>query len=130
MATEPRYGAMSRDFQSFAGPGDRDLPMSEVQGYQPVSRIGEIVMNAFVDSYEFASLKDALTGSEMTGDRTGEKDGNSGITTEYKPMFHEWAVRPPARVPRPMLTISPQTHPPLAAFPLQTVQPGMICLAR
>ena len=45
--SEPKYGAMSRDFQSFAGPGDRDLPMSEVQGYQPVSRIGEIVMNAF-----------------------------------------------------------------------------------
>jgi len=38
---------MSRDFQSFAGPGDRDLPMSEIQGYQPVSRIGEIVMNSF-----------------------------------------------------------------------------------
>ena len=38
---------MSRDFQSMAGPGDRDLPMSEIQGYQPVSRIGEIVMNAF-----------------------------------------------------------------------------------
>jgi len=45
--SEPRYGAMSRDFQSFAGPGDRDLPMTEVSGYQPVSRIGEIVMNAF-----------------------------------------------------------------------------------
>jgi|TARA_B110000902_G_scaffold8206_1_gene9851 hypothetical protein len=41
------YGAFARDFQSFAGPGDRDLPMSEISGYQPVSRIGEIVMNAF-----------------------------------------------------------------------------------
>ena len=39
--------AMARDFQSFAGPGDRDLPMSEISGYQPVSRIGEIVVNAF-----------------------------------------------------------------------------------
>ena len=47
MALEPRYGAMSRDFQSFTGPGDRDLPMTEISGYQPVSRIGEIVMNAF-----------------------------------------------------------------------------------
>lgn len=35
------------DFQSYAGPGDRNLPMGEVQGYQPVSRIGEVVMNAF-----------------------------------------------------------------------------------
>ena len=38
---------MARDFQSFAGPGDRNLPMTEVSGYQPVSRIGEVVMNAF-----------------------------------------------------------------------------------
>ena len=97
---EPRYGAMSRDFQSFAGPGDKDLPMTEIEGYQPVSRIGEIVMNAFVDSYEFASLKDQLTGAEMTGPR-GD-DANTQVFTEYKPMFHEWA----------------------------TVQPGMITLAR
>jgi len=95
-------GAMSRDFQSFAGPGDRDLPMTEIEGYQPVSRIGEIVMNAFIDSYEFASLKDQLTGSEMAGPRPGGGDANAQVFTEYKPMFHEWA----------------------------TVQPGMITLAR
>lgn len=94
------------DFQSFMGPGDKNLPMSELQGYQPVSRIGEIVMNAFgtllpllthsdacsphlfsppvsaVDAYEFGTLKN--------------KEG------EDKPQFHEWA----------------------------TVQPGMICVAR
>lgn len=39
--------AMVRDFQSFAGPGDRDLKRSEIEGYQPVSRIGEVVMNSF-----------------------------------------------------------------------------------
>ena len=38
---------MSRDFQSYAGPGDRDLKMTEIEGYQPVSRIGEVVMNSF-----------------------------------------------------------------------------------
>ena len=27
-----------------------------VQGYQPVSRIGEVVMNAFVDAYEHQVL--------------------------------------------------------------------------
>ena len=104
MALEPRYGSMSRDFQSFTGPGDRDLPMSEIQGYQPVSRIGEIVMNSFVDAYEFAALKDQLTGKEMTGPRGNgmAPDDNMQAPTEYKPMFHEWA----------------------------TVQPGMICLAR
>ena len=35
------------DFQSYAGPGDKNLPQSEISGYQPVSRIGEVVMNAF-----------------------------------------------------------------------------------
>ena len=100
---EPRYGAMSRDFQSFAGPGDKDLPMSEISGYQPVSRIGEIVMNSFVDAYEFAALKDQINGQEMTGARaSGDSDPYASVATEYKPMFHEWA----------------------------TVQPGMICLAR
>lgn len=98
--SEPRYGAMSRDFQSFAGPGDRDLPMTEVSGYQPVSRIGEIVMNAFVDSYEFAGVSDQLTAEQMTG--VPPMPGNSSQVVEYKPMFHEWA----------------------------TVQPGMVCLAR
>lgn len=30
--------------------GDKNLPNSEVSGYQPVSRIGEIVINSFVDA--------------------------------------------------------------------------------
>ena len=39
--------SMMVDFQSYAGPGDKGLRMTEVEGYQPVSRIGEIVMNSF-----------------------------------------------------------------------------------
>lgn len=35
---EPVYGSMHRDFQSFAGPGDRDLPMSEARAMQHVTR--------------------------------------------------------------------------------------------
>jgi hypothetical protein len=35
------------DFQSYAGPGDRSLRNTEMEGYQPVSRIGETVMNSF-----------------------------------------------------------------------------------
>ncbi len=46
--TSNRYGAINRDYQSYSGPGDRDLPQSEVAGYQPASRIGEIVVNCFV----------------------------------------------------------------------------------
>jgi len=38
---------MSMDFASYMGPGDVNLPRSEVSGYQPVSRIGEVAMNAF-----------------------------------------------------------------------------------
>ena len=104
--SEPRYGAMSRDFQSMAGPGDKSLPMSEVSGYQPVSRIGEIVMNAFVDAYEFAGIADQISAQDMTGVGPVDLDAAGNLLpsqiVEYKPMFHEWA----------------------------TVQPGMICLAR
>lgn len=89
------------DFQSYAGPGDRDLPTSEISGYQPPSRIGEIVVNAFVDAYEFADLQPALTGEQLNG-RSAQDNANAAAICEYKPMFHEWA----------------------------TVQPGMICLAR
>ena len=35
------------DFQSYAGPGDKGLRNTELEGYQPVSRIGEVAMNAF-----------------------------------------------------------------------------------
>lgn len=53
-----------------------------------------------VDSYEFASLNEQITGQEMLG--LGRGGANANAATEYKPMFHEWA----------------------------TVQPGMITLAR
>jgi hypothetical protein len=35
------------DFQSYAGPGDKGLRNTELEGYQPVSRIGEVVMVSF-----------------------------------------------------------------------------------
>ena len=34
-------------FQSTQGPTDPNLRHSEIEGYQPVSRIGEIVINSF-----------------------------------------------------------------------------------
>ena len=49
-ATMTSFGASPNsmvDFQSYAGPGDKNHRSSEIEGYQPVSRIGEIVMNAF-----------------------------------------------------------------------------------
>lgn len=90
------------DFSSYSGPGDRNLPMSEISGYQPVSRIGEVVMNAFVDAYEFSALqKEQLNGEDLSGIMPTLLT-NANEITEYKPPFYEWA----------------------------TVQPGMVCLAR
>lgn len=81
------------DFQSYAGPGDRNLPNSEVTGYQPVSRIGEVVINAFVDAYEFALLPNQMSGADLLGPpSTDAKD------VEYKPHFHEWATVQPGMV--------------------------------
>lgn len=95
------------DFQSYAGPGDKNLPMTEISGYQPVSRIGEVVMNAFVDAYEFSALKyQQLNAAELVGGSVftqgAENQQNGNAIVEFKPHFHEWA----------------------------TVQPGMVCLAR
>ena len=57
--------SMMVDFQTYAGPGDKALRNTEIEGYQPVSRIGEVVMNAFVDSYEYTSeaMNDQITPS-------------------------------------------------------------------
>ena len=42
------YSAMQySQFQSIQGPTDPNLRHSEIEGYQPVSRIGEVVINAF-----------------------------------------------------------------------------------
>jgi len=37
----------SRGYQTFQGPTDPVLRHSEIEGYQPVSRIGEVVINCF-----------------------------------------------------------------------------------
>tara|TARA_Y100000389_G_C17457416_1_gene519120 strand:+ start:2155 stop:2673 length:519 start_codon:yes stop_codon:yes gene_type:complete len=83
----------SADFQSYAGPGDRNLARSEVSGYQPVSRIGEIVLNSFVDAYEFATLPNQLTGADILGTTDADTDPR-----EFKPHFHEWATVQPGMV--------------------------------
>lgn len=95
---------MITDFQSYAGPGDKNLPMTEVSGYQPVSRIGEVVCNAFVDAYEYGSIPDdhkSLKYSDMSSVPPVPPNATEP-PVEHLPHFHEWA----------------------------TVQPGMVCLAR
>lgn len=83
------------DFQSYAGPGDRNLSMTEVSGYQPVSRIGEIAMNAFVDAYEFSSLEEGISKSALLSLAEADADINS---FESRPHFHEWATVQPGMV--------------------------------
>ena len=78
MVSMANYPNAMVDFQSFTGPGDRGLRSSEIEGYQPVSRIGEVVMNCFVDAYEFTTLKGAISAAEMDG------SGNDGEKVEYK----------------------------------------------
>jgi len=62
---------MTTSYLSHIGPSDPLLKRSEAEGYQPISRIGEIVINGFIDAYEFGHLR-------AQGD-------------ESKPHFHEWA---------------------------------------
>ena len=72
--------------QAFQGPSDTGLSRSEVEGYQPVSRIGEVVLNAFVDGYEWNTLPEEGLNK---GDIEGSGDTTAGY--EMKPHFHEWA---------------------------------------
>jgi hypothetical protein len=55
------------NFQSIQGPTDPILKSSEIEGYQPVSRIGEVVINSFVDVYEFGRLKETIRRIDMLG---------------------------------------------------------------
>lgn len=124
------------DFQSFMGPGDRNFPSNEVNGYQPVSRIGEVtpnlsrsntiqhdqtqsnnrtieqsytqcrcdaltvfffyllqvVMNAFIDPYEFSALTNQTLSTEQLHGPLSVQNKDAIAKSkpiEQKPMFHE-----------------------------------------
>ena len=87
------YYQPGHQFQGIQGPTDPQLPMTELEGYQPVSRIGEVVVNAFVDSYEFSVLDDTLDEKDLTGDAS-----KTGGVCETKPHFHEWATVLPGMI--------------------------------
>jgi len=69
--------------QTFVGPSDTNLPRSEIDGYQPISRIGEVVVNCFVDHMEFVELNQAK------GDVR---------SAETLPHYHEWAAALPGMI--------------------------------
>ena len=85
-------GMAFTQFQSVQGPADSRLRHSELEGYQPVSRIGEVVINSFVDTFEFAQLPEAVKQKDLDG---GADDGDE---VEFKPHFHEWATVLPGMI--------------------------------
>ena len=92
----------SRGFQSTQGPTDPMLQHSLIEGYQPVSRIGEVVINSFVDAYEHSALPPMLEAKKVdptneTAEGMTEEDGQNKIF-EYKPHFHEWATALPGMI--------------------------------
>ena len=90
--------------QSYQGPTDSALRSNAVEGYTQVSRIGESVINSFVDSYEFGVIPDTFTDAELRGDAYNNgnelvktSDGTTIATApavvatpiEHKPHFYE-----------------------------------------
>jgi hypothetical protein len=93
----------ARMYQSYQGPTDDRLRHSEIEGYQPVSRIGEVVINSFVDSYEFTALPESLTCAAVSpmddGANPDYADANGQPKIfEFKPHFHEWATALPGMI--------------------------------
>lgn len=104
-----------RQYQTIQGSGDPMLKHSEVEGYQPVSRIGEIVINSFVDGYEWGMIKPQLSSNEIMGTVPIQYLGADGnvdpqapnfdaqqayglVAAETKPLFHEWATALPGMI--------------------------------
>tara|TARA_X000001036_G_scaffold249495_1_gene232470 strand:- start:405 stop:779 length:375 start_codon:yes stop_codon:yes gene_type:complete len=102
------------DFQSYSGPGDRNLRSNELEGYQPVSRIGEVVINSFVDAYEFTTLKPGITFSQMSGDAVAAPGAEQ---VESKPMFYEWATVQPVSSLRTCISLQRATSAALLTTP-------------
>jgi len=92
--------------QSIQGPTDPMLRSNAIEGYTQVSRIGESVINSFVDSHEYGVMPTQFTSGEFKGtafkdtDGTLKKaDGTAGpvpagddTIIESKPHFYEWAT--------------------------------------
>ena len=100
----PNYGGLQFgrdggiDFTSTKGPGDDALPQNEISGYSLVSRIGEVVINAFVDTHEWSLLKETVSSSDVVLNVAG---GAGADHFETRPAFAEWATVLPGMVRRP-----------------------------
>lgn len=84
-----------RDPQSIQGPADGRLKHSEVEGYQPVSRIGEVVVTAVVDMYEHAALPGMITAHDVDPTHV---PANDGTVYEHRPHAFEWGSALPGQI--------------------------------
>ena len=109
-------------FQSLNGPSDPQLYRSATEGYQPVSRIGEIVLNAFVDPYEFARLPASVSSTDLAP--SGANIGTDPV--EFKPHFHEWASALPGMIAVSRKSRSSNFRQYVAA---ETATPVIVCAA-
>lgn len=85
------------DFISSYGPASEGLPNNLAEGYQPVTRINEIIQNSFIDALEFNYLDTCET--DKIHLLHAETDGgyivkNSGYANgkDKVPSFHQWAT--------------------------------------
>lgn len=117
--------------QSFQGPTDATFKHTTTDGYQPVSRIGEVVLNSFIDTHEFAQLKPAIKYSEVVGlEEEEDADGQEGEQYETRPHFHECVA--PLHHRAHALPSRTLTVPPIAVRWRRwaTALPGMIAVSR
>ena len=91
-------GMAFSQFQSVQGPADSRLRHSELEGYQPVSRIGEVVINSFVDAYEHSALPAHVETHQVDSTIRAPAPGARGQVFEYKPHFHEWVTALPGMI--------------------------------
>lgn len=79
-------------------PGSTELANNLVEGYQPYSRINELVHNAFIDPYEWNQMRESISKKEMEAlsthalEEVRRNGGNTGPQGELRPDFHEWAT--------------------------------------
>lgn len=78
------------DVISAIGPGSDLLPNNTIEGYQPVSRNGEVTQNAFIDSFQWNAIIDKTRG-QGAQENAPERFDQRRLNDEVQPAFHEWA---------------------------------------
>lgn len=73
------------------GPGSDLLPNNNIEGYQPVSRNGEVTQNAFIDGFQWNTIIDKKRSMTSGNEGDAERFDVTNLAGEEKPAFHEWA---------------------------------------